>query len=253
MKRVFVTGVSSGIGEALAWKYLSLGYEVYGVSRRTPHSLLNEAHFHFKNFDLSHYHKTIDIFTEQFAVLLTQGAELVFLNAGISGDVPKLGVDFNCDELEQVYAVNVMANKALMDCFLGAQHKPAQFVFSASMAGVRFREGTLSYSMSKAALKALAGVYAQEHPDVFFAVMGMCNVNSSLSRQVSFSERTKDFPALHALQQRALSDGYMVSPSQRADDVYDIINNVAGYGLKTGVFADIRDLLKLKTEVANVS
>lgn len=244
MKRVFITGVSSGIGEALAKLYLSLDYEVYGVSRRAPRELLTHNRFFFKTFDLASSNAIHTIFTDDFEVLKTHGVDIVFLNAGQSGDVPKKGVDFSNQEIEQVYAVNVMANKSLLDFFLGQTQRPTMFVLSASMAGVRYREGTLPYSMSKAALAAMAGVYAQEFPDIFFAVLGLCNVNSSLSRQVSFSERTREFPALHALQQRALSVGYMVSPAQRAQDIVNVINNKEDFDLQSGLFVDIRTLLQ---------
>lgn len=37
---IFITGVSSGLGEALASHYLQQGFSVYGLSRRIPENLL---------------------------------------------------------------------------------------------------------------------------------------------------------------------------------------------------------------------
>ena len=51
--RVFITGVSSGIGLALAREYLRQGVAVYGVSRREPNELINEPKFHFERVDLA--------------------------------------------------------------------------------------------------------------------------------------------------------------------------------------------------------
>jgi NAD(P)-dependent dehydrogenase (short-subunit alcohol dehydrogenase family) len=242
--KVFITGVSSGIGEALADLYLRQGYEVYGTSRRAPYALLKRPGFHFRSFDLARLDRYDELFAHQLAALPDAGLDVVFLNAGVSGNVPLTGMEFALDELQHTLSVNVLANKLLLDRLLGAARRPTTVVVSASMAGVRFRAGTLTYSVSKAALAALAGVYAQEHPDVFFAVLGLCNVNTSLSRQMAFSERTTRFADLKALQGRALAEGYMISPAQRAQDVFEIVRAPSEYGLDSGVFQDIRQLLQ---------
>lgn len=241
--RVFITGVSSGIGEALAQLYLEQGTQVFGTARRTPYGLMGHPNFHFRAFDLSELDNIGDLFTGDFAAILEQGVEVFFLNAGVSGKVPARSDEFSLDELRHVLSVNVMANKAILDLMLAAPCRPSTCMVSASMAGVRFRAGTLPYSLSKAALSALGGVYAEENKDIFFAVLGLCNVNTSLSRQVSFSERTADFPDLQALQQRALAPGYMVPARQRARDIVDVIGNPAAYGVESGKFVDLRTAL----------
>ena len=50
-KRVFITGVSSGIGHGLAAEYLEQGWEVFGVSRRTPD--FDSSQFHFQPLDVT--------------------------------------------------------------------------------------------------------------------------------------------------------------------------------------------------------
>ncbi|MHA3735745.1 SDR family oxidoreductase [Pseudomonas sp. Eth.TT006] len=242
-QRVFITGVSSGIGEALAQLHLHNGHTVFGTSRRQPYALMDHPNFHFRPFDLSRPSEMGQLFKDDFAGLLEQGVDRVFLNAGVSGNVPGRGAEFSLDELQHVLNVNVLANKAMLDLLLSAAQRPATCVLSASMAGVRFRAGTLPYSLSKAALAALGGVYAEENPQVFFAVLGLCNVDTGLSRQVSFSQRTADFADLKALQQRALAPGYMVSPAQRAQDMLAVIDAPDAYGIKSGIFVDMRTAL----------
>ncbi|MGE1172465.1 SDR family oxidoreductase [Pseudomonas sp. BW7P1] len=242
-KRVFITGVSSGIGEALAELHLRHGYTVFGTSRREPYRFMTHPNFRFRPLDLS---KTADIgelFKGPFAEIPGRGVDVLFLNAGVSGNVPARGEEFSLAEVQHVLNVNVLANKAILDLILTSPHRPATCVLSASMAGVRFRAGTLTYSLSKAALAALGGVYAEENPDIFFAVLGLCNVDTGLSRQVSFSQRTADFPDLQALQQRALAPGYMISAAQRAEDIREVIGSPADYGVKSGVFVDMRTVL----------
>lgn len=243
MRRVFITGVSSGIGEALADLYLQHGYTVYGVSRRRPYRFMNHANFHFRQFDLSQLDDIRTLFTGDFSAPLEHGVDILFLNAGVSGNVPARAEEFPLAELLHVIAVNVLANKAILDHMLSSRCRPKTCVLSASMAGVRFRAGTLPYSLSKAALIALGGVYAEENRNMFFAVLGLCNVNTSLSRQVSFSERTSDFQDLKSLQQRALTSGYLISTAQRAKDIFSVIHSPDAYGLESGKFAEMRTLL----------
>ncbi|WNC88090.1 SDR family NAD(P)-dependent oxidoreductase [Paraburkholderia sp. FT54] len=243
MEKVLITGVSSGIGEALAKLYLQENYVVLGTSRRPPYQLIPYENFRFHRCDLSQPDAIRELMYGPFHDALTQGVEVAFLNAGVSGNVPGRGEDFSVDELNHVISVNVLANKLLIDLLLSARYRPKICVLSASMAGVRFRGGTLPYSLSKAALSALAGVYAAENPDVLFAVLGLCNVDTHLSRQVSFSQRTAEFPELKALQSRALTTGYMVSPRQRANDIYSVINDCEHYGIKSGEFVDIRTVI----------
>jgi len=241
--RVFITGVSSGIGEALAQLYLQKGYRVFGTSRREPYRFMSNPNFHFRPFDLSRLSDIGELFKENFADVLEHGVDVFFLNAGVSGNVPARSEEFSVEELQHVLSVNVLANKAILDLILSATHRPAACVLSASMAGVRFRAGTLPYSLSKAALSALGGVYAEENSDIFFAVLGLCNVDTGLSRQVSFSQRTADFPDLQSLQQRALSRGYMISAAQRANDIFRVIDSPDEYGVKSGIFVDMRAVL----------
>ncbi|WP_338801489.1 SDR family NAD(P)-dependent oxidoreductase [Pseudomonas sp. RSB 5.4] len=241
--RVFITGVSSGIGEALAQLHLQNGHTVFGTARRQPYALMDHPNFRFRPFDLSRPSEMGELFKDNFAEVLEQGVDRFFLNAGVSGNVPGRGGDFTLDELQHVLNVNVLANKAILDLMLASAQRPATCVLSASMAGVRFRAGTLPYSLSKAALAALAGVYAEENPEIFFAVLGLCNVDTGLSRQVSFSQRTADFADLKSLQQRALAPGYMVSPAQRAKDILAVIDAPEAYGIKSGIFVDMRTAL----------
>ncbi|WP_211224220.1 SDR family NAD(P)-dependent oxidoreductase [Oceanospirillum maris] len=243
MKRILITGVSSGIGEALARLYLNKGYQVYGISRRTPYLIIDNPLFTFIPFDLSRLDDYDELLEAGLARLLEEGIDMLFLNAGISGRVPNRAEEFTIRELQHVISVNVLANKLLLDLVISSAHLPNQCIVSASMAGVRYREGTLPYSLSKAALMAMSGVYAKENPGIFFAVLGLCNVNSDLSRQVSFSERTSHFKELKKLQERAVTENYMVSPEQRAKDIDKVVKSPSEYGVTSGDFIDIRSVL----------
>ncbi|NMM29063.1 MAG: SDR family oxidoreductase [Glaciimonas sp.] len=242
--KVFISGVSDGIGHALATLYLKNGWTVFGISRRRPKELIENKNFLFKSCDLQTLKDATSLFDGEFAPITEEGISVVYLNAGISGNVPARAEEFTLDNIYQTLAVNVVSNKVLLDAFLALPQRPEVVVASASIAGLRFRAGMLPYSLSKAALLALCGVYAQENPDVFFAVIGMCNVNTKLSRGNVFSSRVPEFPEHIKLQERFSLPGYAASPESRAADVFDIIHSRRDGVLTSGQFIDIREILK---------
>ncbi len=82
---VFITGVSSGLGLALAEAFLAQGTRVFGLSRRQPKQLAGRPGFTFAPMDLSRL-ESIRPATE---ALLSGVARLdrVILNAGILGGI----------------------------------------------------------------------------------------------------------------------------------------------------------------------
>ena len=50
--KIFISGVSSGLGYGLAKVYLAMGHEVYGCSRRKPKDLVDQG-LHFAAIDLA--------------------------------------------------------------------------------------------------------------------------------------------------------------------------------------------------------
>ncbi len=53
MKKVVVTGASSGIGKAICQRLLSLNYQVIGISRTITNDTFNHNNFIAKKADLS--------------------------------------------------------------------------------------------------------------------------------------------------------------------------------------------------------
>lgn len=243
MASVFISGISDGIGHALAAHYLDRGWTVYGIARRRPDVLLARGNVVFKRCDLLTLDETTDLFDGVFAPIDQNGVSVVYLNAGVSGMVPRRARECTLDEIQRALTVNTVANKLLLDAFMALPTRPEVVVASASIAGMRFRAGMLPYSLSKAALLALCGVYAEEYPDVFFAVLGMCNVDTALSREIVLSPRIAEFPELARLNERFRTPGYAVSPAQRAADVYNLIHPTPDECLTSGRFVEIRALL----------
>lgn len=247
MSNVFISGVSDGIGFALAKLYLDRGWTVYGISRRCPEQLRAHERFVFKSIDLATLSDEGHLLNEEFSPIVTDGIQIAYLNAGTSGDAPLSAKETSVQKVQGVLHVNALSNKVLLDVLLALDKRPQVIVASASIAGVRFRAGMLSYSMSKAALIALCGVYAKEYPDVFFAVLGLCNVDTRLSREIVYGQRVSQFPDHVALRARFRTPGYAVQPEARARQLIEIAHQPLVGGLQSGQYLDIRELLSRVT------
>lgn len=243
MTNVFISGVSDGVGFALAKLYLDRGWTVYGISRRCPEQLCVHERFVFKSIDLATFFDGRHFLEDAFSPMVTDGIRVAYLNAGISGGAPLLAKEISVQEVQHVLHVNALSNKVLLDALLALDKRPQVIVASASIAGVRFRAGMLSYSMSKAALMALCGVYAKEYPEVFFAVLGLCNVDTHLSREIVHGQRVPQFPDHVALQERFQTPGYVVQPEERARQLIEIAHQPHIGCLESGQYLDIRELL----------
>lgn len=243
VESVFISGVSSGIGLALATLYLSKGWVVYGLSRKPPQALMENKNFKFKHCDLLKIQYTVDFFEHKFSPIREHGVSIVYLNAGVSGGTPKFARDVTVEDIQDTMFVNVIANKLLLDAFMSLPKRPKVCVASASIAGIRFRAGMLPYSLSKSALLALFGTYANEFTDVFFAAIGMCNVDTELSREIVFNPRAAKFHDHVALQKKFNLPNYVVSPEKRAGELFSIVNTIPENGLSSGQFIEIRDII----------
>ena len=154
---VYITGASSGIGQALAWHYYQLGWSIALVARRTA---VMEQWAQSRHLDASRYVvygadvTDIDsICGAAKACLQRQGLpDVVIANAGISW-----GVDTSLREdlevMQQVLASNAMGLAASFQPFIDPMVKrgSGRLVGICSVAGIRGLPGHAAYSASKAA------------------------------------------------------------------------------------------------------
>ncbi|MGE8112740.1 MULTISPECIES: SDR family NAD(P)-dependent oxidoreductase [Pseudomonas] len=239
MNHVFISGVSTGIGHALAALHLERGDEVWGVSRHAPVDLMHKAGFHYRALDLcapSGSEAALQVFLGETCF------DTVYLNAGTFGAAPELACNTPVEAFRAVMELNVVAVKWMLDLLLTRTTQPRQVVFSASVSGIRQRAGMLSYSVSKAALNALAKVYHLENPQVFFAVLGLCNVDTRVAHTIL--EADERFPELVALRERAAQPGYVVSAQARARHILALLAQRHALALQSGQFYEVRQLLE---------
>lgn len=162
MKRIFITGASSGLGAALAREYASQGAQLGLVARRD--SVLRELIDSLPNAAL-HQHYAIDV--NDHAALaaaaadfmqVAGGIDVVIANAGVSyGTLTERGADLPV--FEKIIATNVVAMVATFAPFIAAMQAQAaagqrelRLVGIASVAGIRGLPGAEAYSASKAAV-----------------------------------------------------------------------------------------------------
>ncbi len=157
-KLVFITGASSGIGQALAWRFYQSGYSLALVARRsseikawaTSVGLLAQR-YQVYGADVT----VIDsIVSAARACLQQQGIpQVVIANAGIS-----IGMDTgsreDIDVLTRVFATNNVGMAATFHPFIDSMTRRGSgaLVGIGSVAGVRGMPGHGAYCASKAAV-----------------------------------------------------------------------------------------------------
>jgi short-subunit dehydrogenase len=157
-KLVFITGASSGIGQALAWRFYEAGYSLALVARRAAEieawglrKALEPERFRIYSADVS---STASIVAAGQACLAAQGLpDVVIANAGIS-----VGVDTavlgDIDVIAQTFATNNVGMAATFHPFVEGMSRrgSGSLVGIGSVAGIRGLPGHGAYCASKAAV-----------------------------------------------------------------------------------------------------
>ena len=155
---VFITGASSGIGQALALRYLQAGYRLALVARRSEAIAawakelgLSPDSYAIYGADVA---DTDSIVAAAQACIARQGLpDVVIANAGIS-----IGIDSahreDIDAMAQVFATNNIGLAASFHPFIQAMRLrgSGSLVGIASVAGIRGLPGHAAYCASKAAV-----------------------------------------------------------------------------------------------------
>jgi len=236
-KKVFITGVSSGIGLGLAKAYLTDGWEVFGASRREPSELTTQEGFHFKSMDLTDFAAIPPALRELLSP--RTGLDLVILNAGILGKIADLR-ETTLPEMFPVIDVNLWANKVVLDTIFQLRPRPQQVVSISSGAAVSANRGWNAYSISKAALNMLIGLYAAECPETHFCSLAPGIVDTPMQDEISAAPADERFASLELLRE-AKGTELMPPPDQAAVDLMACFELVTKH--PSGSFLDLRTLL----------
>lgn len=155
---VLITGASSGIGQALAWRYYQAGFSLALVARRTPDIEawvksrgIREERCCVYGADVSH----IDSIVAAGQLCLQQQGvpDVVIANAGISVGMDT-GERGDLDVMAQTFATNNLGLAATFHPFVNAMvaRGSGSLVGIGSVAGIRGLPGHGAYCASKAAV-----------------------------------------------------------------------------------------------------
>jgi short-subunit dehydrogenase len=177
---LFVTGASSGIGQALAWRYYQAGYSLALVARRTEEMQawavkqgLEQSRYRIYSADVAVVDSIVAA-TEQ--CLQTQGVpDVVIANAGVS-----IGMDSavrgDLDVLSRTFAINNVGLAATFHAFIDpmVRRGSGALVGIGSVAAIRGLPGHGAYCASKAAVVAYCESLRGELRDSGVEVVTIC-------------------------------------------------------------------------------
>lgn len=236
MGNIFITGVSGGLGKAMAEYYIREGSIVYGVSRSTPKELLEYENFTFRSLDLGDL-ESIPMGLEK--LFTEKQFDLFMLNAGIIGQYGDLA-DISLREAKQIEDVNVWSNKVILDYCLQNKVKVQQVVAISSGASVSNARGWSAYGVSKAALNMLISMYAAEIPDTHFCSLAPGIIDTDMQEYLNSLEADEKYQTLGVLQS-AKRSGKMPSPESAAENIIRALPKIRET-IKSGGYADVRKL-----------
>ncbi len=234
---VLITGTSSGIGEALAARYLESGWNVWGVSRRPNAKLEEFEQYRFLSLDLTDWSKVESEAPKFFSE--NDSLELVILNAGALGEIRDMS-RVSLDELNRLMDINVWANKILLDILFGSISEIRQVVAISSGAAVNGNRGWNGYSISKAALNMLIQLYAREQESTHFCALAPGLVDTAMQDYLCELPEDPRYLAVEKLK-AARNTEAMPSPEKAATMLQDTISRLPDL-VESGKFADVRTM-----------
>ena len=230
MPNVLLTGIGSGLGEALAREYLEQGYQVYAIGRNFPKMLDANPHFFFFPYDLS---KTFMLKDTIKDFVKGHIFELAILNAGVLGDIQTLQ-QTQLSDIKDVMELNVWANKELIDT-LSIFATVKQVVGISSGAAVNGSKGWGAYSLSKSGLNMLLNVYAKELPDIHFTALAPGVIETPMVQHIINEVDEEEFPSA-----KKLKEGHIQTSTEATKFLIETFPKLLDY--ESGSFLDVRTM-----------
>ena len=227
-KNILITGCSSGLGLALTNYYLQKGFKVYGISRNKP-EIQNQNFIHI-SFDLS---KISEIKTSLTTILKEiKNLDLVFLNAGMLGKI-KILQELSIEEMQEVYNLNVYANKELLDILMQIDVKNI-FIISSGASKTGYK-GWGSYSLSKAGVNMLVNLYSNEMFNTKIIALSPGVIKTPMTDYIRFELDENIFTSA-----KKLNEGLVQTAFETAIKIDAFINRINEF--ETGSYVDIRQI-----------
>jgi NAD(P)-dependent dehydrogenase (short-subunit alcohol dehydrogenase family) len=191
-----VTGASRGLGLALARALAARGWRLV-IDARGAEALERARAELAHTTDVTALVGDVSDPRHRRALVTAAGdrVDLLVNNASHLGPSPQPALaDYPLDELERVYAVNVIAPLALAQLALPLMDEGAMVLNITSDAAVEVYEGWGGYGSSKAALEQLTRVLSVEHPQLRIHAVDPGDMNTQMHQDAFSGEDISDRP-----------------------------------------------------------
>lgn len=216
---VVVTGVSTGIGKAIAERCIASGDEVIGVGRN---NVLQAPNYNFISCDLSDAQQI-----ERLSFPFSEHDKIVLINnAGVIGEIKRVSA-LSPSTLEEVVKVNALAPMLLSQLFCRSiTDQELTIINLSSGAGKRPIASWAAYCASKAALDLFSQTLQLEEEErkskvrVYSVAPGVVDtqmqaaIRSSKDHDFSLRQQFVDYHKQHQL----------ISPETVADQIIKLIH-----------------------------
>ena len=221
-RAAIVTGVSRGLGEALAFTLLARGFHVTGIGRATSARLAGDR-YRFVEFDLCDVVGLDAALAPALTGVLSREPAAVCLvnNAAMSGPVGIYGHHASADFIAPL-AVNLAAPAALANLFIrvfSAAPGDRRIVNVSSGSAVRTLSGSGWYSVTKAGLEMLTnGIAAEQGPQGILAVSLRPGIIATDMQVAARSHSDAVFPSVQIFRDFH-EKGLLVEPDAAAERI----------------------------------
>jgi NAD(P)-dependent dehydrogenase (short-subunit alcohol dehydrogenase family) len=161
MKAAVVTGVSSGLGKAIALDLLRYGWVVFGISRSSADEDLKKYPSYIDvQKDIRDAQSMQDFFENMQILYGVKSISLLVNNAGVFNN--RIFEDTDISKIDSIIDTNVKGTMYVTKYALDVLEENSRIIFINSVAGLSELVGQSVYCASKAALTAFAGVIGAE-------------------------------------------------------------------------------------------
>ena len=224
---VLITGTSSGLGYELAKQFIAKGYTVYGISRGISDLDIKQIQCDFT--DLQHLAISLNDLID------TKEIDTVILNAGMLGNISETN-NLRIDEFYDIFTVNVLANKVIVDWLLNHDVDVKNIVGISTGAALKTYYGWSLYCTSKAAFNQLLSTYAQEEKDVHFLSLAPGIIKTKMQDYI-YSLDGQEIPSVKKFKEMYNT---MDTPDLVAERIIKFLPEIND--IKSGSYFDLRDI-----------
>jgi len=229
----YITGVSSGLGKALAEMLLLEGKSVTGIGRNNS---IEHINYSFQKCDFKNLSEV-----SQLQLKVDQEECILINNAGMIGDIDRYSNSDN-HQLQEVMQVNTISPMELAKKIYSQLNKKDNFtlVNISSGAANRAIPSWAAYCASKAALNMMSETFSLEEkelghsPNVYCVSPGV--IDTPLQTQIRNSSIEK-FSSVENFK-RMKNEGELYSPNEAAERLLKLLKTKS----KNTVFFNLREV-----------